>query len=101
MIARGNALVVSAVHRARVARLGTMLDVLRKPTELIVIVVSLLAFGCTVLAIVQAFGLDERTVAFWRDRMGKHYRQIHQAAIEQRYLDLIHVQADEKRYEGW
>jgi hypothetical protein len=31
MIARGNALVVSAVHRARVARLGTMLDVLRKP----------------------------------------------------------------------
>ena len=78
-----------------------MLDVLRMPTEFIVIVVSLLAFGCTVLAIVQAFGLDERTVAFWRDRMGKHYRQIHQAAIEQRYLDLIHVQADEKRYEGW
>jgi IS1 family transposase len=74
-----------------------MLDGLRKPTELIVIVVTLLAFGCPVQAIVQAYGLDERTVASWRDRAGKHCQQVHQAVIEQGHLDLIHVQADEIR----
>ena len=47
-----------------------MLEGLRKPTELIVIVVTLLAYGCPVQAIVKAFGLDERTVASWRDRAG-------------------------------
>ena len=36
------------------ARRGTMLEGLRKPSELIVIVVTLLAFGCPVQAIVQA-----------------------------------------------
>jgi IS1 family transposase len=74
-----------------------MMDGLRKPTELIVIVVTLLAFGCPVQAIVQAYGLDERTVASWRDRAGKHCQQVHQAVIEQGHLDLVHVQADEIR----
>jgi hypothetical protein len=34
-----------------------MLEGLRKPTELIVIVVTLLAYGCPIQAIVHAFGL--------------------------------------------
>src|SRR5690349_10428992 len=54
------------------ARRGTMFEGLRKPLELIVIVVTLLASGCPVQAIVQAYGLDERTVASWRDRAGRH-----------------------------
>ena len=45
-----------------------MLEGLRKPTELIVIVVTRLSYGCPVQAIVKAFGPDERTVASWRDR---------------------------------
>jgi IS1 family transposase len=73
---------------------------LRKPTELIVVVVSLLAYGCPVQAIVHAFGLDERTVASWRDRAGQHCEQIHQALVEQGNLDLMHVQADEIRVKG-
>ena len=44
---------------------------LRKPTEVIVTVVTLLAYGCPVQATVHAFSLDERTVASWRDRAGK------------------------------
>ena len=36
---------------------------LQKPRELIVIVVTLLAYGCPVQAIVKAYDLDERTVA--------------------------------------
>ena len=54
------------------ARRGTMLEGLRKPTELIVIVVTLLAYGCPRQAIVQAYGLDERTVAAWQERAGQH-----------------------------
>ena len=47
-----------------------MFEGLRKPMEVIVIVVTLLSYGCPVQAIVHAFGLDERTVASWRDRAG-------------------------------
>ena len=43
------------------ARRGTMFEGLRKQMELIVIVVTLLSYGCPVQAIVHAFGLDERT----------------------------------------
>src|SRR5213082_603658 len=79
------------------AQAGTMFEGLRKPKALIVIVVTLLAYGCPLQAIVQAFGLDERTVASWRDRAGKPCQRVHQAIVDQRRLDLVHVQADEIR----
>src|SRR5260370_24128171 len=60
-------------------RRGTMFEGLRKPMELIVIVVTLLSYGCPVQAIVHAFGLDERTVASWRDRAGAQCAQVHHA----------------------
>src|SRR6266702_2778408 len=81
-------------------RRGTMFEGLRKPMELIVIVVTLLSYGCPVQAIVHAFGLDERTVASWRDRAGAHCEQVHQALVETGELDLVHVQADEIRVKG-
>ena len=56
------------------ARRGTLLEGLRKPTVLIMIVVTILAYGCPVQAVVHAYGLDERTVANWRDRAGQHCR---------------------------
>ena len=77
-----------------------MLEGLRKPMELIVIVVTLLSYGCPVQAIVHAFGLDERTVAAWRDRAGSHCQKVHQEIVEQGQLDLMHVQADEIRVKG-
>ena len=73
---------------------------LRKPVDLIVIVVTLLTYGCPVQAIVHAYDLDERTVADWRDRAGAHCQQVHQQIIEQGQLDLRHVQADEIRVKG-
>src|SRR5438034_5767274 len=82
------------------AQAGTMFEGLRSPAPLIVIVVTLLAYGCPIQAIVQAFGLDERTVASWRDRAGKHCQQLHQAVVHQGQLDLVHVQADEIRVKG-
>jgi hypothetical protein len=77
-----------------------MVEGLRKPLDVIMIVVTLLAYGCPVQAIVQAYGLDERTVANWRDRAGRHCQQLHQAVVEQASLDLVHVQADEIRVKG-
>ena len=81
-------------------RRGTMFEGLRKPIELIVIVITLLGYGCPVQAIVQAFKLDERTVAEWRDRAGHHCQQVHKAIVEQEKLDLVHVQTDEIRVKG-
>src|SRR6266576_5763657 len=82
------------------ARRATMFEGLRKPVDLIVIVVTLLTYGCPVQAIVHAYGLDERTVADWRDRAGAHCQNVHQAIVEQGQLDLMHVQADEIRVKG-
>src|SRR5713226_1905469 len=81
-------------------RRGTMLQGLRKPTELIVIVIILLSYDTPIQAIVQAFGLDERTVASWRDRAGQHCQKLHQVIVEQASLDLVYVQADELRIKG-
>src|SRR5947209_4275359 len=83
------------------ARRGTMFEGLRKPVDLIVIVVTLLTYGCPIQAIVHAFGLDERTVADWRDRAGIHCQKVHQEIVEQGQLDLMHVQADEIRVKGY
>lgn len=77
-----------------------MFEGLRKPVELIVIVVTLLSYGCPIQAIVHAFGLDERTVADWRDRAGDHCQKVHREIVEQGNLDLMHVQADEIRVKG-
>src|SRR6266699_3410294 len=82
------------------AQAGTLFAGLRTPTELIVIVVTLLAYGCPIQAIVHAYGLDERSVASCRDRAGKHCQQVHQAIVHQGQLDLVHVQADEIRVKG-
>jgi transposase-like protein/IS1 family transposase len=82
------------------AHQGTMFEGLRKPEELIVIVVTLLAYGCPPQAIVHALDLDERTVARWQERAGAHCQRVHQDQVVQAQLDLQHVQADEIRAKG-
>ena len=59
------------------------------------IVITLLAYGCPIQAIVHAFGLDERTVTNWQYRAGKHCESVHKEKIERGILELMHVQADE------
>ena len=71
-----------------------MLEGLRKPAEVIAIVITLLAYGCPLQAIVHAYNLYERTIARWRDRAGSHCQQVHQAVVEQGNLNVLHVQAD-------
>jgi transposase-like protein len=68
---------------------------LKKPTELVVIVLTLLCHGCPLQAIVAAFGLDERTVAAWRERAGRHGQHFHEHHVLNGQVELGHVQADE------
>jgi transposase-like protein/IS1 family transposase len=82
------------------ANQGTMFEGLRKPKELIVIVVTLLAYGCPAQAIVHALDLDERTVARWQERAGNHCQKVHQDQVVQARLDVQHVQVDEIRAKG-
>ena len=49
---------------------GTAFYRLRTPAETVALVLTLLAHGCPLQAIVVAFGFDERTVAAWEARAG-------------------------------
>jgi transposase-like protein len=68
---------------------------LKKSVDLVTLVITLLCHGCPVQAVVAAFGLDERTVAAWRDRAGRHGQRLHEQIVLQGQVDLGHVQADE------
>src|SRR6266699_286041 len=82
------------------ARRGTVMEGLRTDEETITRVVTLLSYGCPTQAIVHAFGLDERTVADWQKRAGKHCEQVHHAIVEQGNVKSQHIQADEIRAKG-
>src|SRR5262245_51996100 len=75
---------------------GTVFYRLRTSAETIALVVTLLAHGCPVQAIVAAFGFDERTVAAWRTRAGRHGQAVQEHLVAQP-RDLGQVQADEIR----
>jgi transposase-like protein len=68
---------------------------LKNSADLVTLVITLLCHGCPVQAIVAAFGLDERTVAHWRDRAGRHAQRLHEHRVLQGQVELEHVQADE------
>ena len=69
---------------------------LRYSCEIVTQVITLLAYGGPLQAVVAAFGIDESTVAGWQHRAGGHCEQVHQHLVQQR-RDLGQVQADEIR----
>src|SRR5437016_13665911 len=85
-----------ACHKTFSATKGTVLYRLRTAAETVSLVVTLLAHGCPVQAIVVAFGLDERTIADWWARSGRQGQGVHEYLVEQP-RDLGQVQADELR----
>jgi transposase-like protein len=78
------------------ATTGTVFYRLRTSAETVLIIVTLLAHGCPLQAIVAAFGFDERTVAAWWARSGRQGQAVHEHLVEQP-RDLGQVQADELR----
>ena len=83
-------------HKTFTATKGTALYRLRTPAETVALVVTLLAHGCPLPAIVAAFGFDERTVADWLTRAGRQSQAVHEHLV-QTPRDLGQVQADEIR----
>lgn len=82
---------------------GTIFYRLRTNPVTVMIVITLLAYGCPIQAIVKAFGFDERTVRDWWQRSGRHCQAVHECKVEKSQLDLQQVQADEikvKRQDG-
>lgn len=74
---------------------GTIFYRLRTNPVTVMLVLTLLAYGCPVQAIVKGFGFDERTVRDWQKRAGQHCQQVHEHLVENRQQDLEQVQADE------
>src|SRR6266481_4806561 len=83
-------------HKTFSARKGTVFYRLRTSAATVAIVVTLLAHGCPLQAIVAAFGFDERTIADWWARSGRQGQAVHEYLVEQP-RDLGQVQADELR----
>lgn len=75
---------------------GTVFYRRRKAADVMACVITLLAHGCPIQAVVVAFALDERTVRAWLDASGAHCQAVHEALVE-RPRPLGQVQADELR----
>jgi len=78
------------------ATYGTVFYRLRTAGDLVALILTLLAHGCPVQAMVVAFGCDERTVAGWGARAGAQGQAVQEHLVEQP-RDLGQVQADEIR----
>jgi transposase-like protein len=76
-------------------RKGTIFYRLKTDPVKVMLVITLLAYGCPLQAIVVAFGFDERTVKKWWQRAGEHCQQVHEHIVGNSQLDLQQVQADE------
>lgn len=74
---------------------GTIFYRLKTEPMTVLLVLTLLAYGCPVQAIVVAFGFDERTVKGWWQRAGQHCQAVHTHLVGPSQLDLQQVQADE------
>jgi transposase-like protein len=74
---------------------GTLFYRLRTDLKTVLLVIALLVYGCSIQAIVQAFGFNERTVRNWWQRAGRHCQAFHERLVEDNQLDLGQVQADD------
>ena len=74
---------------------GTIFYRLKTEAQVVIIVLTLLAHGCPLQAIVAAYGFDERTIKSWWQRAGQHCQKVHDHTVGQSQLDLQQVQADE------
>ena len=83
-------------HKTFSATQGTAFYRLRTAAETVALVVTLLAHGCPVQAIVAAFGCDERPVADGWARSGRQGQAVQEHLVEPP-RDVGQVQADEIR----
>jgi len=95
--AREKRLICHRCHKTFAETVGTPFYRRHHNHQFMAEMLSLLAHGCPVQAIVATYDLDERTVAAWEKSAGAHCKAIHQATVQAGQLDLFQVQADEIR----
>jgi transposase-like protein len=78
------------------ARSGTIFHRRRTDETLIILVITLVSWGCPIVAIEHAFGLQSQTVRDWLEAAGLHAEAVHHHQVVQP-RDLGQVQADEVR----
>lgn len=74
---------------------GTPFYNLKYPVVIVVLVLTLLAYGCPIPAIVAAFSIDERTIAEWQRKAGEHGERIQNDLVCSGQIELGQVQQDE------
>jgi len=75
-------------------RTGTPFLCVKTSTDMIALILTLVAYGCPVVAIEAAFGFQRRTVKDWIGKAGAHCKGVHEALVLQPQV-LQHVQVDE------
>ena len=78
------------------ARTGTIFHRRRTDEALITRVITLVSWGCPLVAIEHAYGLQPQTVRAWLDAAGQHAEAVHHQQVVQP-RELGQVQADEVR----
>ena len=78
------------------ARTGTIFHRRRTDEALITLVITLVSWGCPLVALEHAFGLHPQTVRAWLEAAGRHAEAVHHEQVVQP-RDLGQVQADEVR----
>ena len=79
---KGGRSVCTPCRKTFAATQGTVFYCLRTSTALVVTVVTVLAPGCPVHAIVAALEFDERTSAAWWARAGRQGQAVQEALVE-------------------
>jgi transposase-like protein len=74
---------------------GSPLYGLKTPQWVVTVVLTLLAYGCPLPAIVAAFALDERTVGEWLEKAGGHAKALQETMVCNGQVELGQVQGDE------
>lgn len=78
------------------ARTGTIFHRRRTDEALIILVITLVSWGCPIVAIEHAYGIQAQTVRDWLEAAGLHAEALHHDLVFQP-RDLGQVQADEVR----
>ncbi len=88
-------LICHACRRTFTETKGTAFFGLHYPIWVVVLVLTLLAHGCPVAAIVAAFWMDERTVAAWHAKAGQTGKRVQAEIVCNGRVEVGALQADE------
>ena len=83
-------------HKTFSARIGTIFHRRRTDEQTIILVITLVSWGCPIVAIEHAYGIQAQTVREWLEAAGHHGEAVHHHLVLQP-RDLGQVQADEVR----